>query len=186
LPPKTSQGLSDHIHPDVQILFVGINPGLRSAAVRHHYAGHSNRFWKLLFESQCIPLPLTYQDDWRLPEWGYGLTNIVARPTSGMHDLTPLDYTKGRITLLRKVRQYQPKILALLGITVRNALYSSTPKTKSGEKKIHPHPRVGLQEDMFGGAQVFVLPNPSGRNAHYSFHDMLELFLQLRGLSQTI
>lgn len=186
MPPKTSQGLPDHIHPDVQILFVGINPGLRSAAVGHHYAGHSNRFWKLLFESQCIPLPLTYQDDWRLPEWGHGLTNIVARPTSGIDKLTPLDYTKGRSTLLRKVRRYQPQVLALLGITVMNALRASTPKTRSAERKINSHPRVGLQKDTFGGAQVFVLPNPSGRNAHYSFHDMLELFLQLRGLSQAL
>lgn len=186
MPQKTSQGLPDHIQLDVQILFVGINPGLRSAAVGHHYAGHSNRFWKLLFESQYIPLPLTYQNDWRLPEWGYGLTNIVARPTSGMHDLTPLDYTKGRITLLRKVCRYQPQVIALLGITVRNALRASTPKARTGEKKVNSHPRVGFQEDTFGGARVFVLPNPSGRNAHYSFHDMLELFLQLRSLSQTI
>ena len=186
MPPKTSPGLPDHIRPDVQLLFVGINPGLRSAAVGHHYAGYSNRFWKLLFESQCIPLPLTYQDDWRLPEWGYGLTNIVARPTSGIDELTSFDYTKGRITLLRKVRRYQPKMLALLGITIGNALHPSMPKAKSREKKTHPSPRVGLQENSFGGARIFVLPNPSGRNAHYSFHDMLELFLQLRGLSQAM
>ncbi len=65
---KSTQLLPDHIRPDVQILFVGINPGLRSAEVGHHYAGHSNRFWKLLYASKCVPIPLTYHDDWRLPD----------------------------------------------------------------------------------------------------------------------
>lgn len=177
-------GLPDHIRQDVRLLFVGINPGLRSATVGHHYAGHSNRFWKLLYESNMVSVPLTYQDDWRLPEWGYGLTNIVDRPTSGIHELTSFDYTKGRNLLLKKVYHFQPKMLALLGVTMKKALFPTTLKGESRKTKRKPLPRVGLQNEEFGGAQVFVLPNPSGRNAHYSYHDMLELFLELRDLNQ--
>jgi len=154
--------------------------------VGHHYAGHSNRFWKLLHEADLVSVPLTYQDDWRLPDWGYGLTNIIARPTSGIHELTLLDYTKGRNKLLRKVRHYQPKVIVLLGITIRQALFPAQPKNNFKGMKIRAYPRMGLQKEEFGGARVFVLPNPSGRNAHYSFQDMLTLFQQLRVLSQGI
>ena len=81
--------LTDHIRPGVRILFVGINPSLRSAATGHHFAGYSNRFWKLLFESKLLSEPLTYQDDWRLPDWGLGLTNIIQRPSAGIDVLKP-------------------------------------------------------------------------------------------------
>ncbi len=184
VPRDHTQCLPDHIQLGVRILFIGINPGLRSAEVSHHYAGHSNRFWKLLYESNCVPVPLTYHDDWRLPEWGYGLTNIVERPTTGIHELTTVDYTKGRKTLLMKIRRYRPKIMAVLGITVRNALFPTTTHTPAREKTIKHQSRVGLQNEKFGGATVFVLPNPSGRNAHYSFDQMLNLFRQLRNLSK--
>jgi len=71
--------LRDRIKPGVQVVFVGINPGVRSALTGHHFAGFSNRFWKLLFESRLVPERVTYEDDDRLHEWGYGITNIVAR-----------------------------------------------------------------------------------------------------------
>ncbi|MDP3599236.1 MAG: mismatch-specific DNA-glycosylase, partial [Nitrospirota bacterium] len=89
------KGLADHIQPGVRILFVGINPGLRSAAMGHHFAGHSNRFWKLLYESKLVSEPLTYQDDWRLPEMGLGLTNIIQRPSAGIDELKPGEYAVG-------------------------------------------------------------------------------------------
>src|SRR5688500_15677242 len=76
LPP-----LRDRIRADVRVLFVGINPGVRSALTGHHFAGPSNRFWKLLGQAGLVSEPLTYLDDQRLPEWGYGVTNIVPRPT---------------------------------------------------------------------------------------------------------
>jgi len=185
MPRTNTQCLPDHIQPGVQILFIGINPGLRSAEVRHHYAGYSNRFWKLLYESNCVSVPLTYHDDWRLPEWGYGLTNIVDRPTTGIHELTTVDYTKGRKTLLKKIRRYQPKIVAVLGLTVRKALFPTTTHRPSKKNSIPHQSCVGLQDEDFGGAAVFVLPNPSGRNAHYSFEQMLNLFRQLRNLGTT-
>ena len=94
-----SHGLPDYIRSDVQVLFVGINPGLRSALLGHHFAGYSNRFWNALYRSGFVSQPLTYLDDWRLPSWRLGLTNIVARPSSGIHELTRSDYEAGRRVL---------------------------------------------------------------------------------------
>src|SRR5258707_12868290 len=87
--------LKDRIGRDVRILFVGINPGVRSAITGHHFAGYSNRFWKLLFESGLLPERVTYEDDDRLTEWGYGITNLIARPTPGINDLRPAEYLEG-------------------------------------------------------------------------------------------
>src|SRR5688572_6042427 len=87
LPP-----LKDRIAPGVRVLFVGINPGVRSALTGHHFAGYSNRFWKLLYEARLVPEPLTFVDDDRLPEFGYGITNLIARPTPGINDLLPDEY----------------------------------------------------------------------------------------------
>src|SRR4051794_36792622 len=78
--------LADRIAPDLRVLFVGINPGVRSAQTGHHFAGFSNRFWKLLHESGLVPQPVTFEDDDRLTEWGYGITNLIARPTPGIDD----------------------------------------------------------------------------------------------------
>ena len=81
--PTALPSLRDRIRPGVHVLLVGINPGVRSSLTGHHFAGHSNRFWKLLFESGLVPQPIGYADDRRLPEWGFGITNIVPRPTAG-------------------------------------------------------------------------------------------------------
>ena len=105
------------------MLFVGINPGVRSAQTGHHFAGFSNRFWKLLFRSGLVPEPLTYLDDDRLPEWGYGITNIVARPTRGIDELRPDEYAAGRVRLRGKVRRYRPAVVAFIGITVYRAMF---------------------------------------------------------------
>ena len=87
----------------MRVLFVGINPGVRSALTGHHFAGFSNRFWKLLYESRLVPERIGYADDWRVPEWGYGVTNIVPRPTPGIDSLKPAEYVSGRTTLRRKI-----------------------------------------------------------------------------------
>jgi double-stranded uracil-DNA glycosylase len=168
------QRLTDHIRPGVRILFVGINPGLRSAATGHHFAGHSNRFWKLLYESKLVSEPLTHQDDWRLPDWGLGLTNIIQRPSAGADTLKPQEYTAGRKRLMAVVARYRPHIVALLGVTIYRTLFSA-----------HRIERIslGLQEETFAGRPVFVLPNPSGRNAHYSYRTMLTAFRALRNAS---
>ena len=177
---KPSQGtpsrqrLTDHIRPGVHILFVGINPGLRSAATGHHFAGHSNRFWKLLFESKLVSEPLTHQDDWRLPDWGLGLTNIIQRPSAGVNTLKPQEYAAGRKRLMAVVTRYNPRIVALLGVTIYRTLFL---EYRTGRISL------GLQDETLAGQPVFVLPNPSGRNAHYSYRTMLAAFRALRNVS---
>lgn len=165
------QRLIDHIRPGVRILFVGINPSLRSAATGHHFAGYSNRFWKLLFESKLVPEPLTHQDDWRLPDWGFGLTNIVQRPSAGIDGLKPREYVAGRKRLLASVKRDRPHIVALLGVTIYRVLF---PEYRIGRISL------GLQAETMADCPVFVLPNPSGRNAHYSYRTMLTAFRSLR------
>src|SRR5690348_5271649 len=96
--------LRDRVRPPVRVLFVGINPGIRSAQIGHHFAGYSNRFWKLLFESGLVPDPIRAEDDHRLTEWGYGITNLVPRATPGIDTLAPREYAAGERTLRRKVR----------------------------------------------------------------------------------
>ena len=115
--------LVDRIKPGVRVLFVGINPGVRSAVSGHHFAGFSNRFWKLLFESKLVPEPLTFEDDDRLPDFGYGITNIVPRATPSISTLAPAEYVAGRLRLRRKVLRYKPPIIAMVGVTVFRAMF---------------------------------------------------------------
>ena len=154
----------------MRVLFVGINPGLRSAALGHHFAGYSTRFWKLLFDAGLVPERIGFEDDVRLPEWGYGLTNLVPRPTRGIEELAPAEYAAGLKTLRRKVRRWQPGVVALLGVTLYRVMLSV--------KAPAPFP-IGWQPDVFEGARVAVLPNPSGRNAHYSYAEMLACYRSL-------
>jgi TDG/mug DNA glycosylase family protein len=114
LPP-----LRDCIRPPVRVLFVGINPGIRSAATGHHFAGYSNRFWKLLFDARLVPEAIGYQDDRRLPEWGFGITNLIPRPTPGIDTLRPEEYVAGARTLRRKVRRVRPGLVAFVGVRRR-------------------------------------------------------------------
>ena len=161
LPP-----LRDRIRPGVRVLFVGINAGIRSSLTGHHFAGFSNRFWKLLYESRLVPEPIGHEDDGRLPEWGYGVTNIVARPTPGIDTLRPEEYVEGRVRLRRKVRRYAPAVVAAVGVTVFRALF---PERKGAVT-------LGPQVEQIGDASVFVLPNPSGRNANVSYAEMLAAY----------
>jgi TDG/mug DNA glycosylase family protein len=171
-----SRQLRDRLRPGARILFVGINPGLRSAAVGHHFAGGSNRFWKLLFQSGLVDEPLTYEEDWKLPQWQLGLTNIIARPTVGIQDLEPAEYRAGVAVLERKIRRYRPQTVALLGVTIFRMLFPHMINVHRLE--------LGYTEARLAGSRVFLLPNPSGRNAHYSYHGMLSAFVRLRKLTE--
>jgi len=151
------------------VLFVGINPGVRSALTGHHFAGFSNRFWKLLYEAGLVPEPITFTDDDRLPDWGFGITNIVPRATPGIDTLQPHEYVAGRKRLLDKVRRFRPRVVALVGVTVFRAMF---PEHKG---PVAP----GLQRQTLGESAVFVLPNTSGRNANFSYAEMLAAFRRL-------
>lgn len=152
------------------MLFVGINPGIRSSLTGHHFAGFSNRFWVLLFEAGLVPERITYIDDDRLPEFGYGITNIVPRPTPGIDTIEPEEYVAGRVRLRRKVLRYRPPIIAMVGVTVFRAMF---PERKGAVM-------LGPQPERIGDTEVFVLPNPSGRNANFSYADMLAAFRKLK------
>lgn len=169
--PRARLILPDYIRPGLRILFVGINPGLRSAATGHHFAGYSNRFWKLLFASRLVGEPLGPEQDFRLLEWNLGLTNVVARVTAGIDSLTTRDYTHGAARLLRLVRRHRPRVVAILGITPYRHIFL----LPSGQPV-----SLGRQTATLADASVFVLPNPSGRNAHYPYPTMLRAFRALR------
>jgi TDG/mug DNA glycosylase family protein len=168
-PPIDLPPLRDRIRPGVRVLFVGINPGVRSALTGHHFAGFSNRFWKLLYDSRLVPEPITFEDDDRLPEWGYGITNIVPRPTPGIDTLERHEYVAGRVTVRRKVQRYRPAVVALIGVTVFRAMFPDRKDAVS----------LGLQTERIGQSEVFVLPNPSGRNANYSYAEMVAAYRRL-------
>ena len=175
--------LKDRIKPGVRVLFVGINPGVRSAMTGHHFAGFSNRFWKLLSESGLVPDPITFEADQRLPEFGFGITNLVARPSPGIDDLAPPEYVEGWNVLEKKIRRYRPQVVALVGVTLYRAIEPLIAgdvdrKTRAAMKS---RPIVlGPQPAVIHGAQIFVLPNPSGRNANFSHAEMLAAFRMLR------
>jgi TDG/mug DNA glycosylase family protein len=167
----TRTRLRDRIGPNLRVLFVGINPGMRSAAVGHHFAGPSNRFWKLLYESGLVPEPVTWLDDERLTGWGFGITNLVARATPGIGDLHPSELLAGRRALVAKVRRHRPAVVALVGVTIYRALFPDI--TRGATVALGEAPATLV------GARVFVLPNPSGRNANYSYVEMLDAFRHL-------
>jgi TDG/mug DNA glycosylase family protein len=170
--------LRDCIKPGLRVLLVGINPGIRSAITGHHFAGYSNRFWKLLFESGLVPEPITAQEDRRLPEWGFGVTNVIARPSAGIDSLSRTEYLEGWKVLSRKVRRYRPEYLALVGVTLYRTVL---PLLDDGPSK-RASRALGLQRHVVHGAQIFVLPNPSGRNANYTYGEMLAVYRELNSL----
>jgi double-stranded uracil-DNA glycosylase len=173
--------LKDRIRPKLRVLFVGINPGVRSAITGHHFAGRSNRFWKLLRDSGLVPEAITYLDDDRLHEWNLGITNLISRPSPGMSELRPEEYVRGWKVLDGKIRRYGPDVVALVGVTVFRAILpllsdgSLTATSKRSRADV-----IGPQSLTIHGSRVFVLPNPSGRNANFTYAQMLDAFVELQ------
>jgi TDG/mug DNA glycosylase family protein len=166
-----SRRLRDRVAPEVRVLLVGINPGVRSALLGRHFAGYSNRFWKLLHEAGLTPVLLTAEQDHLLPQWGFGITNLIARPTPGIDTLRTDEYVEGLRILRRKIKRWKPDVVAFIGVTLFRAIFGK----RAGEPVT-----LGEQVDTFEGARVFVLPNPSGRNANFSYAEMLTAFATLR------
>ena len=151
------------------MLFVGINPGIRSAETGHHFAGYSNRFWKLLFESKLVPEPIDWRADDRLPQWGFGITNLVARETPGIDTLSRVECDAGIELLRAKVRRFKPEIVAFVGVSLYRWIFGA-----KGAVTLGPQP------ERIGQTEVFVLPNPSGRNANFTYAEMLAAFRLLK------
>ncbi|HYM22947.1 MAG TPA: mismatch-specific DNA-glycosylase [Vicinamibacterales bacterium] len=169
------RALRDRVAPNVRVLLVGINPGIRSAAIGHHFAGYSNRFWRLLYESRLVTEPIGTEEDWRLPEWRLGITNLIPRATPGIDTLRREEYVAGTRMLRRRVRRWKPEIVAFVGVTLYRVVCERRPSQPV---------RLGLQRETLEGARIFVLPNPSGRNANFSYADMLSAFRRLRRLAR--
>ena len=152
---------------------------MRSAQTGHHFAGFSNRFWKLLWDARLVPEPITYMDDDRLPSFGYGITNLVPRPTPGIDTLAPAEYVAGWTVLERKIRRYRPKTVALVGVTLWRAIVPLLDLTETERATVKRSPCPGRQPLTLHGAAIHVLPNPSGRNANFTYTEMLAAFKKL-------
>lgn len=160
--------LRDVIAPRLDVLFCGINPGLYSGATGHHFARPGNRFWPALHLSGFTPRLYSPFEDRSLPELGLGITNIVNRTTATAGELTPEELRTGAKRLAAKVRRYQPRFLAVSGMQAFRIGFA------------HKAARIGLQPDRIGSTQVWLLPNPSGLNAHYQLPDLVRVFGELR------
>lgn len=158
----------DLIAPALRVLLCGINPSLYSAAVRHHFARPGNRFWPTLHAAGFTDRLLSPFEERELLAAGYGITNLVPRATATADELADEELRAGARTLLRKVRRYGPRYVAFLGV--------GSYRTAFGRRDA----AVGLQAAQMGGAGVWVLPNPSGLNAHYQLADLARLFAELR------
>jgi double-stranded uracil-DNA glycosylase len=162
--------LRDVIALNPRVLFVGINPSLRSAEVGHHFASPGNPFWKLLYAAGLIPIPLGSEDDHRLAEFGMALTNLCQRASRAASELSSAELEAGKRTLLRKIRRVQPSLVAFVGVSIYRQLYPASASKGAGPKP-----------EIIYGARVFVLPNPSGRNAAFpGFEDKLVWFRRLK------
>jgi double-stranded uracil-DNA glycosylase len=166
------KGVPEVIGPGLRVLFCGINPSLYSAAVGHHFARPGNRFWPTLHASGFTPRRLSPFEDRELIGLGYGVTNIVGRATATAAELSPGELVKGGKKLEAKVRRYAPRYVAVLGISAYRSAFD------------RPGAALGPQEQRLGGARLWILPNPSGLNAHYQLRDLAELFGELRRVAE--
>jgi TDG/mug DNA glycosylase family protein len=153
--------------PGLRVLFVGINPGLYSAATGHHFARPGNRFWPALHRGGFTPRLLHPSEQAELLRYGYGITNLVNRGTATADELAPAELVAGRRRLAAKVRRFRPRIVAFLGVGAYCHAFGLR------------HAPVGPQPETFEGASVWVLPNPSGLNANYQLPALIRLFRQL-------
>jgi TDG/mug DNA glycosylase family protein len=158
----------DVIAPGLRVLFCGINPGLYSGATGHHFARPGNRFWPTLYGAGFTPRLLDPSEERELLTLGYGITNLVARATATADELTPGELVAGQRRLRSKVNRFQPKVVAILGIGAYRTAFTQKAVT------------LGKQPEQLAGTTVWVLPNPSGLNAHYQLSGLVEQFRALR------
>jgi double-stranded uracil-DNA glycosylase len=157
--------LPDVLGPDLDVLFCGINPSLRSAEVGHHFARPGNRFWPALHRAGITPRRLSPFEDGELPALGVGVTNLVARPTRAAAELSAGELREGAEVLDALVRRCQPRLVAIVGLTAYRTAFA------------RPKAVMGLQPEVeVGGRPVWVLPNPSGLNAHFQVPDLARLY----------
>jgi double-stranded uracil-DNA glycosylase len=174
LSARASSVLGPIVGPGLRVLFVGINPSLRSAEVGHHFARPGNRFWPTLHASGFTPRRLRPEDDHELPAHGIGVTNIADRPTREAAQLTRAELAAGAAELEQTVRRHAPRLVAVVGLTAYRTAFA------------RPRATMGLQGDEIGGRPVWVLPNPSGLNAHYKPADFARLYAEARAYAEAL
>jgi len=163
-----NRSIEDVIAPGLRVLFVGINPGLYSGWTGCHFARPGNRFWPVLYAAGFTPRLLRPSEQHLLLAYGCGITNFVNRATATAAELTAEELIAGGERLLQLIQRFRPQSVAVLGVTAyRTALR-------------RPKAQIGLQPETLAGAPVWVLPNPSGLNAHYTFAALTALFQQFR------
>ncbi len=156
------------VAPGLDVLFCGINPGLYSAAVGYHFARPGNRFWRALRDSGLTDRILSPEEQRDLIDFGCGITNLVGRATATAAEVSDDELVRGRRRLRRKVGRYEPRFVAVLGIGAYRTAFNQRSAT------------IGRQDEQFGPSELWVLPNPSGLNAHHQPPDLAELFAELR------
>lgn len=160
--------IPDVIAPGLAVLFSGINPGLYSAATGHHFARPGNRFWLALHRAGFTPRLIQPWEQDELPGYGIGITNVAPRATARANELTVAELVEGGRRLADKTERYAPRWLAVVGVTAYRIAF--------GE----PDAAVGPQDRLVGTSAVWVLPNPSGLNAHFSLNQLAAEFAKLR------
>jgi len=160
--------LPDVIAPHLRVLFCGINPGLYTAAVGHHFARPGNRFWPALFKSGFTDRLISPFDERELLKLGIGISNVVPQATASAAELTTEDFARGGRLLARKVKKYRPRVVAILGVGAYRQAFG------------RPKATMGEQLERIHSARVWVLPNPSGLNANYQLPELVRLFRALR------
>ncbi|CAL9369897.1 MULTISPECIES: G/U mismatch-specific DNA glycosylase [Streptomyces] len=160
--------MPDVVADGLRVLFCGINPGLMTAATGHHFARPGNRFWPALHRSGFTPRLLPPSEQRELLSYGLGITNVVARATARADELTAEEYREGGRELAVKVARLRPRWLAVLGVTAYRAAFDDR------------NAKVGPQVRTIGESRVWVLPNPSGLNAHWTPATLAEEFARLR------
>ena len=160
--------LPDVIAPNLKVLFCGINPGLYTAAVGHHFARPGNRFWPALHQSGFTKQQLSAFDERELLGLGLGISNVVPHATATAAELTATDFEKGGRLLVAKIKRFRPQIVAILGVGAYRQAFDC------------PKAIVGEQPQRIHSARVWVLPNPSGLNANYQLPELVRLFRKLR------
>ena len=169
----TEKTVRDVIAPNLHVLFCGINPGLYTAAVGHHFARPGNRFWPALHAGGFTDRVLSPFDERELLKGGYGITNVVMRTTASADQLTRQEIIAGGEQLKAKVLRYQPRVLAVLGVGAYRTAFNQ------------PKASVGQQQQTIGDTVLWVLPNPSGLNANYQAADLARLFRELKTFSDS-
>lgn len=163
-----NRSTEDLIDYNLKVLFCGINPGIWSGATGFHFAKPGNRFWKVLHLAGFTPRQLHPSEEHELLELGCGITSFVKRTTARADELTNAEFVEGGRLLVKKIEKYKPRNLAVLGIGAYRTAFNK------------PKAKLGLQEEKIGGARVWLLPNPSGLNAHYQVADLAALFGEVR------